>query len=123
MALTESLGRLAVFDSLRNRDYRWFWLARLAASASMEMGSVAQGWLVYQLTGSALALGWVSSARSIARLLLSLYGGALADRLQKRQVLIWARAAMMANVLSIAVLIFTGASRCGIWSPIPLFPA
>jgi len=109
MALTESLGRLAVFDALRNRDYRWFWLARLASSASMEMGAVAQGWLVYQLTGSALALGWVSSARSIARLLLSLYGGALADRLRKRRVLIWARAAMMANVLVIALLVFTGA--------------
>ena len=58
------------------------------ASASMEMGSVAQGWLVYQITGSALALGWVSAARSIARLVLSLYGGALADRLQRRKVLI-----------------------------------
>ena len=109
MTLLQSVQRLAVFDSLRNRDFRWFWLARLATSASMEMGSVAQGWLVYQLTGSALALGWVSSARSIARLLFSLYGGALADRLQKRQVLIWARAAMFANVLAIATLISTGA--------------
>ncbi|MGC9348439.1 MAG: MFS transporter, partial [Anaerolineae bacterium] len=96
ITMLQSARSLAAFESLRNRNYRWFWLARLSASASMEMGSVAQGWLVYQLTGSALALGWVSSARSVARLLLSLYGGALADRLQKRQVLIWARAAMLA---------------------------
>jgi MFS family permease len=105
----QSIQHLALFDSLHNRDFRWFWLARLAHSASMEMGSVALGWLAYQLTGSALALGWVASARSIARLILSLYGGALADRLQKRQVLIWARAAMLANVLAIAILILTGA--------------
>lgn len=109
MTWLQSVQRLTVFGSLRNRDFRWFWLARLATSASMEMGSVAQGWLVYQLTGSALALGWVSSARSVARLLLSLYGGALADRLRRRQVLIWARAAMLANVLVIALLILTGA--------------
>ena len=83
-------------------------MARLAASASMEMGTVAQGWLVYQVTGSALALGWVSSARSVARLLLSLYGGALADRLERRQVLIWSRVAMLVNVLAIALLISTG---------------
>jgi MFS family permease len=102
---------LAAFDSLHLRDFRWFWLARLAASASMEMGSVAQGWLVYELTGSALALGWVSSARSIARLILSLYGGTLADRFSRRQVLFWARAAMLVNVLAIAVLILTGAIR------------
>ena len=108
MTLLQSVQRLSVFDSLHSRDFRWFWLARLAQSASMEMGSVAQGWLVYQLTGSALALGWVASARSIARLVLSLYGGALADRLQKRQVLIWARAAMLVNVLAIAILILTG---------------
>jgi MFS family permease len=108
MTGSRSARRLAAFDSLHNPHFRWFWLARLAASASMEMGSVAQGWLVYQITGSALALGWVSAARSIARLVLSLYGGALADRLQRRQVLIWCRAAMLANVLVIAILILSG---------------
>jgi MFS family permease len=108
MAGSHSVSRLAVFESLHNPNFRWFWLARLAASASMEMGGVAQGWLVYQITGSALALGWVSAARSVARLILSLYGGALADRLQRRQVLIWCRAAMLINVLAIAVLILSG---------------
>jgi MFS family permease len=109
LARLRSLQHLAVFDSLHNRDFRWFWLARLAASASMEMGTVVQGWLVYQITGSALALGWVSAARSVARLILSLYGGTLADRFQRRQVLIWARAAMLVNVLAIAVLIMIDA--------------
>ena len=106
-----SLRDWTVFDSLHGRDFRWFWLARLSASASMEMGSVAQGWLVYEMTGSALALGWVSAARSVARLILSLYGGTLADRFQRRQVLLWSRAAMLLNVLGIAVLILTGAIR------------
>ena len=55
MTLLQSVRRLTVFDSLHNRDFRWFWLARLAHSASMEMGNVAMGWLAYQLTGSALA--------------------------------------------------------------------
>jgi MFS family permease len=98
-----------VFDSLYNRDFRWFWLGRLATSTTMQMRSVAQGWLVYQLTGSALALGWVSSARSVARLLLSLYGGALADRIERRQLLIWTRAGMLLNALVIAILVVTGA--------------
>jgi MFS family permease len=108
MAGSHSIRRWAVFDSLHNSGFRWFWLARLAASASMEMGGVAQGWLVYQLTDSALALGWVSAARSVARLILSLYGGALADRLERRLVLLWCRAAMLINIIAIAVLIMTG---------------
>jgi MFS family permease len=100
--------RGAVFDAFQHVYFRWFWLGRLASSATMEMGTVAQGWLAYQLTGSALALGWVSSARSVARLLLSLYGGALADRIERRKLLIWTRAGMLVNALGIAVLIMTG---------------
>ena len=56
MASIRAWRQLSVFDSLHNRDYRWFWLGRLASSATYQMGSVAQGWLVYQLTGSALAM-------------------------------------------------------------------
>lgn len=101
----------AAFDSLRSRDFRWFWLGRLASSATMEMGSVAQGWLAYQLTGSALAIGWVTAGRSIARLILSLYAGALADRIRKRQLLILCRGAMVINATAIALLIVLGMVR------------
>ena len=111
MALISILRHHTLFDSLRNRHFRWFWLGRLATSATMQMGSVAQGWLAYQLTGSALALAGVTAARSAARLIFSLWGGALADRLEKRQLLISTRAAMIVNALTIAVLISTGNIR------------
>ena len=108
MAIAHIWQRHPIFVSLRNRHFRWFWLGRLASSATMEMGSVARGWLAYQLTGSALVLGWVSAGRSIARLLLSLYAGALADRFEKRQVLIVTRAAVVVNALVIALLVLSG---------------
>lgn len=101
------------FEALRNRYFRWLWMARLASSASFEMGGIARGWLVYQLTGSALALGWVSSGWSISTLLFSLYGGVISDRVEKRSILLWARVAMALNTLVIAILISTGAIR--IW--------
>ena len=101
------------FDALRNRHFRWLWLGRLASSATFQMGGVAQGWLVYQLTGSALSLGLVSSGWSISTLLFSLYGGVLSDRAEKRDLLLWARAAMALNTLGIALLISMGAIR--IW--------
>jgi MFS family permease len=75
------------------------------------MGTVAQGWLVYDLTGSAFALGWVSSGWAISSLILSLYGGAVADRVDKRDLLVWTRLAMLLNTLVLAVLISTGAVR------------
>jgi len=106
--MARALRTYPAFESLHIRDFRWFWVGRLASSATMEMGSVAQGWLAYELTGSALALGWVTAARSIARLLLSLFGGALADRIERRKLLIWTRAAMTINALGLALLAATG---------------
>ena len=111
MTVPRTSRRFVILNALQNRNFLWFWLGRLASSASMEMGTVARGWLTYQLTGSAVALGWVSAGSSIARLLLSPYGGALADRFDKRQLLIWTRAAMLVSALALAALILSGAIR------------
>jgi len=107
------LWQWTTFGALRDRNFRWLWVGQLASSATFEMGNVAQGWLVYQLTGSAFALGWVGSGWSVSTLLLSLYGGAVADRVEKRDLLIWTRLAMIANTLAVALLISAGAIR--IW--------
>ena len=101
----------ATFDALQQRHFRWLWLANLANSATFQMGMVAQGWLVYELTGSALALSWVSSGWSISTLLLSLYGGVIADRVEKRRLILIMRLAMALNVVWLTVLIMTGAVR------------
>ncbi|MFO7916580.1 MAG: MFS transporter [Anaerolineae bacterium] len=93
------------FNALKNRGFRWLWLQRLASSATFHMGSVVQGWLVYQLTGSAFALGWVGAGWSVATLLLSPYGGVVSDRLEKRTVLFWARIGMALNSAIIGLLI------------------
>lgn len=105
--LTHLWGR-PTFDALRSRDYRWFWIGRIAVSAGFEMSAVAQGWLVYELTGSAWALSWVGTGRSIAMFVLSPYGGVLCDRMEKRDVLVWTRAAVIFNSLAITLLIAAG---------------
>lgn len=97
------------FEALRSVPFRWLWFGRMAASATFEMSGVAQGWLVYELTGSAFALGWVGAGWSISTLVLSLYGGAICDRVEKRTVLFWTRLAMLANSLVIGLLISMGA--------------
>ena len=99
--------------ALRNRYFRWLWLGRLASSATFQMSSVAQGWLVYELTGSAFALGWVSAGWSVSTLVLSLYGGVVSDRVDKRTLLLYTRAGMVLNAFVLAVLISMGAVR--IW--------
>lgn len=104
---TPSLGALA------NRHFRWFWFGRLAVSAGFEMGTIAQGWLVYELTGSALALSGVSTGTNVAMFLLSPYGGVLSDRADKRSVLLWTRLAVTINLAVITLLVASG--KVAIW--------
>jgi len=94
MTATGARKRLATFDALRDARFRWYWLAMLASSSTMQMASVGQGWLVYELTGSAFALGWVSAGWSISNSILSPWGGVISDRVEKRTLLLWCRGVM-----------------------------
>jgi MFS family permease len=82
------------FAALRHRNYRLFFAGQLVSLVGTWMQSVAQGWLVYKLTGSALALGLVSAAAQAPMLVLALVGGAVADRVAKRQLLIVTQSAL-----------------------------
>jgi MFS family permease len=113
MTAARAILRLPIFKALHSRDYRWFWLGRLAASATMQMSGVAQGWLVYQLTGSGFALGWVGSFGSVATLLVSPFSGVLSDRMERRHILVATRAGMVANMAIITALILLG--RIQVW--------
>ncbi|MCK4362475.1 MAG: MFS transporter, partial [Dehalococcoidia bacterium] len=101
-------ARVTTFTSLKNRHYRWFWLGMLASFMGIHLQLVARNWLVYEMTGSALVLGIVIAAWGLPILLLSLYGGAVADRLKKRDLLIVTQVANGIITLIIAILIATG---------------
>jgi MFS family permease len=94
--------------SLQHSAFRWFVLGRIAGSPTGPMRSVAQGWLMYSLTGSALALGWMTAARALIMLIAAPIGGVLADRLEKRVVLLMARAVLVSTSLAVVILFFTG---------------
>ena len=113
MPSTAKRRRLSTFDALQDPNYRWYWLAMLASSSTMQMGSVGQGWLVYELTGSAFALGWVSAGWSISNSILSPWGGVISDRIEKRTLLLWSRGFMALSALAITVLI--ALDRVQVW--------
>jgi MFS family permease len=101
-------GWRATFSSLENRTYRLYWMSLLASFSAQQMHMVVRGWLVYELTDSALALGLVSAAAGVPILLFSLYGGVIVDRVEKRKLLIVTQAITAMATLTIAVLISTG---------------
>ncbi len=73
--------------ALRYPKYRAYWLGTLASVGGFQVLMFAQGWLTYELTGSTLALGWVSLASASSAVALNLFGGVFADRLDKRKLI------------------------------------
>jgi MFS family permease len=93
------------FESLQVRDFRWLWLSSMGAFIAMQMQMVARGWLVYELTSSTMALAWVMVSLALPMSVSSLIGGAITDRVSKRNLLGASLAASAAVTAWIALLI------------------
>ena len=80
------------YAALRFPDYRWYALGGLFASIGSNMQAVAIGWELYDRTGSALALGWVGLVQAFPVILFALPAGHLADRFDRRRLVILGQA-------------------------------
>ena len=98
---------LNTFSSLSNRDFRNLWLGMVVLSAGFSMEMVAVGYLVYDLTNSAILLGVVEMGFAIPTLALGLLGGVVADRFDRKYVIQACQATEVAVALIIAALILT----------------
>ena len=77
------------FESLKIRDFRVLWFGFMGSWTGMQFQQVARGYLAYRMTGSAFAIGIVTLATGLPRIVLSPIGGFLADRFKKRDVIVW----------------------------------
>lgn len=95
-----------VVRALRNRNFRLFWSGNFLSNIGTWMQNVAQGWLVLLLTNSSFWLGVVGFCGSIPFLFVTLFGGVIADRADKRRLLLWTQTAMMVLAFVLAALAF-----------------
>ncbi len=94
--------------ALRFRDYRLYWLGYVTEVSGQQMLWVAQGWLIYELSGSAILLGVAGLARAIPATLLTFLGGALADKMDQRRLLIAVQAIQMTLLASLGTITLLG---------------
>jgi MFS family permease len=106
-----ALNLRATFSALRHRNFRLFFFGQLVSLAGTWMQNTAQGWLVYQLTGSKLLLGTVAAVGSAPMLLFSMWDGSVADRHPKRTVVICTQTAMLLPAFALAALVWTNTVR------------
>jgi MFS family permease len=96
------------FAALAHRNFRVFYVGQLLSLCGTWMQSTAQGWLVLELTNSPLLLGVVTAAGSLPSLVLTLWAGVVADRADKRRIILWADVVMGLQSLALAVLTHAG---------------
>ena len=100
--------RQQTFSSLGNPNYRRYFTGQAISMTGTWMQIVAQSWLVLQLSGSATALGVVTSIQTLPMLFLGPYSGLLADRFDKRKLLIATQAVSAALAAGLGVLTLSG---------------
>lgn len=114
-------GRFAAFGVLHERDFRLLFAGMTISSFAMPMQWVTQMWLVLELTGNSHPAFWLGASgfvRGLPLLALSLYGGALADRMDRRTLLVLTQLGSIAVAGTIALLIALDAMT--IWLLLPL---
>lgn len=94
--------------ALAFRDFRLFWLGQLASRVGTWMQSVAQAWLVLELTNSPLRLGLLSTLQFAPVLLFAFLGGILSDRTSKRRLILATQVVMMLQAFALAALVWSG---------------
>jgi MFS family permease len=101
-------GGMKMFSAMRQDGYRWFWFSGLGMTASQGVQQLAVAWLVLDLTDSVGQLGLVIFAQGVPMAIVSFYGGVLADRYDRRRLLVGAQFITMLNLFALALLASSG---------------
>src|SRR5438876_629144 len=101
----------AGFSALNHRDFRVFWTGQIVSQLGTWMQRIGQAWLVLELTNSALKLGIITALQFTPVLLFAIVGGAVADRVSKRKLLLLTQTVLMIQAAVLTVLVWTGAVR------------
>jgi MFS transporter, DHA1 family, staphyloferrin A biosynthesis exporter len=106
-------GRIRPLAALRHRNFALLWLGTGVMSAGQWLQQVTLSWLVFEMTGSAFQLGVVNGLRMAPFIVTSLWSGVLADRVDRRRLLLVTQVYLALSCLVIALLLIAG--RAEVW--------
>ena len=106
-----SLSRTRALSSLQHRNFRLLWLGHSLTSMAYWMDQVSRGWLIYELTNSALQLGMVRGIQALPILFLSPVAGSAADRFSRKKQIVLSQIVDGCMYAALTVLIFTQAIK------------
>jgi MFS family permease len=106
-------SKVTPWQVLRQRDFGLFWLSLLFSAVGSQISTVAVAWQVYEITNSPFQLGLTGLFRALPVMILSLPGGVLADRVDRRKLLIVTQT--LAAFLSLALALLTWTRQIQVW--------
>jgi MFS family permease len=98
----------AALAALENRQYRWLFASNMAFFLAMQGQMLVRSMITFELTQSPLALGFVNFAVAIPMMLLSPFGGVIADRFERRRLILLGQGALVLSETCIVLLLVTG---------------
>jgi MFS family permease len=104
---------VGALSALRHRNYRLYWLGQLSSVLAQNMEGIAQSWLVLELTNSPLLLGLTGLAFAIPTITLTLLGGVIADRADRRRIMIFSQLGSSSIFFILGTLVVVG--RIALW--------
>jgi len=116
--LAQPSGALALLNVFKHRNYRLFFSGQIVSLMGTWMQSVAQAWLVYSLTHSTVLLGLTSFASQVTVFFMASFGGMIADRVDRRKMLLVTQGLSMLQAALLAALVFAGIVQ--VWEIIAL---
>ncbi len=94
----------STFRALAGRDFRYYFFGQIVSLIGTWVQQVALSWIAYRITGSAFILGLVAFSGQIPMLIATPFGGLLADRYSKRNILLWTQVVEMIVAISLSVI-------------------
>ncbi len=95
------------FRAFRSSSYTYYWVGSLLSITSFFMLIIARGWLVFDLTASPFQVTAVAAASQVPSLVLSIFGGVMADRFDRKAILITAEFVNLITLVVLALLVVT----------------
>jgi hypothetical protein len=89
LSIRRKIGR--IFPALKHENYRFYFSGQLVSLSGSWMQTVAQGWLVFQLTHSPYMVGLIAALQNLPILFFGVFGGVIVDRLNKQKLILLPR--------------------------------
>jgi MFS family permease len=105
---SQSPSKRRLLSPLRHRDFRIFWTGLLLSSVGSQFTQLAMAWQIYELTNSPLQIGMIGLARAVPQMFILLFGGLLADAMNRRNLMMFTQGSLFFVSATLAFLTLGG---------------